>query len=405
MNNNRERLAWLILLVSFALCVALAVGTPLGIRTFLRTARVEQDALLEPQQGRPGLQRRGRGEILALVEPTWDVPAASAVTTDRFAQALLTVHVPRVEGELDTTVTVQIYGDTEVRLISAHSPRFALSPLPHSVVLQVQAGRVRVLVSPVDDRPTKVELRTPHMVAHLEEGSYEVRVGSDASELTVRYGQAEVVSASGETVTLGDSERIGVLAGQALPEALPAERNLLVNGDFREPLSTGWSAYHDEQRLPAGEVEITDLAGRQAARFYRSGLGHAEVGIRQEINYDVRDFTSLVLHMSVQVREQSLPGCGSLGTECPIMVRIDYKDIYGTDRVWYHGFYWRAHVPPDVLYDYEQEVPFQTWATFDSENLVEVFDEPPALIKVMTIYASGHSFDALVAEVELLAEE
>lgn len=405
MNGNRERLAWFILLVSFALCVALAVGTPLGIRTYLRTARTEQDALLEPQQGRPGLQRRGRGEIFALVEPTWDVPVASVVTTDRFAQALLTIHAPHVENGLDTTAAVQIYGDTEIRLVSASSPRFGLSPLPHSVVLQMQAGRVRVLVSSVDGRPTTVELHTPHMVTHLDEGSYEVRVREDSSELTVRYGRAEVVSAAGESVALGDSERIGVQAGQALPEALPAERNLLVNGDFREPLTTGWSVYHNEQRPPSGQVEITDLAGRRAARFYRSGLGHAEVGIRQEINYDVRDFTSLILHLSVQVREQSLPGCGSLGTECPILVRIDYKDIYGTDRVWYHGFYWRAHVPPDVLYDYEQEVPFQTWATFDSDNLVEVFDEPPALIKTLTIYASGHSFDALVAEVELLAEE
>jgi hypothetical protein len=42
--------------------------------------------------------------------------------------------------------------------------------------------------------------------------------------------------------------------------------------------------------------------------------------------------------------------------------------------------------------------------TYDSENLM-ASDPPPALIKSVTIYASGHTFDALVAEVELLAQE
>jgi hypothetical protein len=32
-------------------------------------------------------------------------------------------------------------------------------------------------------------------------------------------------------------------------------------------------------------------------------------------------------------------------------------------------------------------------------------DTPPALIKGLSVYASGHSFDAMVTEVELLAQE
>jgi hypothetical protein len=35
----------------------------------------------------------------------------------------------------------------------------------------------------------------------------------------------------------------------------------------------------------------------------------------------------------------------------------------------------------------------------------ELADTPPALIKSLTIYASGHSFHAMVTEVELLAQE
>jgi hypothetical protein len=35
----------------------------------------------------------------------------------------------------------------------------------------------------------------------------------------------------------------------------------------------------------------------------------------------------------------------------------------------------------------------------------ELADTPPAVIQRLTIYASGHSFDATVTEVELLAQE
>jgi hypothetical protein len=129
------------------------------------------------------------------------------------------------------------------------------------------------------------------------------------------------------------------------------------------------------------------------------------VGIRQEVDYDVRDFASLTLHLNVQVLYQSLPGCGSLGSECPILVRIAYKDVDGTDRDWYHGFYSVDAAASDLLAVWDQQIPPGTWYTFDSMNLVEAFDRPPARIKEISIYASGHAFDALVTEVELLAQE
>jgi len=400
--NNRQRLAWTIILISFALCVGLAAGTPLGVRYLLRTSCTDQDAVLEPQRGTPRVQRRGRGEIIALIGPSWDVPPGTVVTTDGSALGLLTLYAPG--QDLAAVASVQIYGDTEVALVSGRSPRFAISPLPHRVVLEVRAGRVRVRVAAAGGRDTVAELHTPHMTASLNEGSYEVRVRPALSELTVREGDAQVTSIDDELATLEASQRTAARPGEAL-EVLPAERNLLVNGNFDQPLQESWEVYHQEQQEPAGRVETSSLGGRPAARFYRNGIGHAEVGIRQQVNYDVRDFASLVLHLGVQVRSQSLNGCGSVGSECPIIVRVDYDDIYGTDRTWYHGFFSAEPAPSDFIYPWDEQVPFQTWVTFDSGNLIKLFEEPPALIKAVTIYASGHSFDALVTEVELLAEE
>ncbi|MCX7855531.1 MAG: hypothetical protein N2556_06115 [Anaerolineae bacterium] len=398
MTQNRERLAWIILLISFTLCVGLAVGVPLGVRQYLLTATRAQPTLLQPQHGTPGLQRGGRGDLIALRDPTWDVPAGSLLTTDSAAQALLTFYAPASESEV--VAAVQVYGDTRLRIQSARSPRFALSSLPHRVGLQVESGRVRIAVSPAAGRETTAQLHTPHLTAVLTAGSYEARVYGSLTEFIVREGHAEVTSAEGHSVSLTDAQRTIAQVGPTPLETLPAARNLLVNGDFRQPLEVGWETY----TIEAGTVQTTTVAGRPAARFFREGIGHAEVGIRQVLNYDVRDFTSLILHLSVMVQGQSLPGCGSAGSECPIIVRIDYQDIYGGDRTWFHGFYSVPKAANDYLYWWSDQIPLQTWASYDSENLMQS-DAPPALIKSVTIYASGHSFDALVTEVELLAQE
>ena len=429
MNHNRERLAWAVLLTSFALCVGLAVGVPLGVRHLVRTVSVAQKVSLEPQQGTLRMQRRGQGQVIALVGPTWDVPAGTVVTTDSTAEGLLTLWTPGPEPR--TLAWVKIYNDTELTLLSARSPRFGVSPLPHRVVLKVHSsatpnegseaaqalqaeGRVRISVAPAEERSTIVEVHTPYFSARLLEGSYEVRVREGQSELSVIEGIAQVAPAEGEPLTLGNSQRVVVRpeAEGLSVEVLPGERNLLENGDFRQPLEIGWTVYHkDVQRDPAGTVERAEFAGRTMVKFHRNGVGHVEVGIRQPINYDVRDFTSLVLRLSVRVVEQSLPGCGQAGSECPIIVRIDYKDIYGTDRVWFHGFFSADPGEKDYLYPWDQQIPFRTWHAFESGNLIDPenpiggFEAPPALIKEVTIYASGHSFEAWVTEVELLAQE
>jgi hypothetical protein len=99
-------------------------------------------------------------------------------------------------------------------------------------------------------------------------------------------------------------------------------------------------------------------------------------------------------------------GCGSLGSECPIIVRIDYEDVYGSESESLHGFYIGEPQDGWLTYEWAEPVQEENWQTYDSGNLMEgLADAPPALIKSLTIYASGHSFHAMVTEVELLAQE
>jgi hypothetical protein len=406
--RDRERLAWVILILCFASCIALAAGIPLGVRYFIRNARVRQEIVVEPQRGTPSMQRGSVGPIEAVIGPTGNIHPDTIVTTDQLAQGALTLYAPG--GEEAVSAVVQIYNETDVTFVNARSPRFEASHLPHDATIEIEAGRVRITVNPAHGRPTVVVVQTPHANATLEEGSYEVRVNSAFSEFAARDGRATIRTENETSVILGPSERTIARPGATTLSVLEGERNLLRNGDFDQSFEENhWVRYwKDVQREPGGTVIATTYGGRSAARFQRlqENLGHTEIGIQQDINYDVQDFSSLVLHLNVLVLYQSLPGCGSVGSECPIIVRIDYKDVDGTDREWHHGFYSTEPAETDLLQPWEDEqIPYQTWYTFDSGNLVAALERPPALIKEITIYASGHAFDVLVAEVELLAQE
>jgi hypothetical protein len=412
MRSSPERLAWVTLLGSFFVCVTLSVMTPLSGRWYVRNSRITQQVSLQIQRGPLSVVRGGRGRPVSVAEDSDNVLEGSRIEAPNATSGRLVIEVPQSK-DATPIATVQLYDETEIVLSSARSPRFSTSPLPHEIALEMEAGRVRINVLGDSDRSTIVEVQTAHGVITLEEGSYEVKINSD-TEATVRYGQAEVTNRAGDRLSLGPRER-ALLRADNVDGPLPAARNLIVNGNFAEPLDSGWSTHRQQAdpKQPPGTVHIIAAPvgneERPVAEFYRNAVNHAQVGIRQDINYDVRDFTSLELHMAVRIVSENilgLGGCGSMGSECPIIVRLDYKDIHGTDREWLRGYYIGEPADGWPIHGWHERLQPRTWQPYNSGNLMEeLADTPPALIKGVSIYASGHSFDAMVTEVELLAQE
>jgi hypothetical protein len=414
MSNNPERLAWVVLLSSFFVCVALGVMTPLSARWYIRHAQVDQQVHLEVQRGPLSVIHGGRGRPRSVFEDSDDIPAGSRITAPNATSGRVVIEAPQSESQAPIA-TVQLYDETEIVLSSARSPQFSNSRLPHEISLEVEAGRVRLNVFGDTDRSTVVEVHTPQGLVTLEEGSYEVKINS-TTEATVRYGRANVICNSGDALSLGPRER-ALMDVDSVNGPLPAARNLVQNGDFTEPLENRWDSYAEQTdpELPPGEVQIvTRLVGNEekaVAEFSRDAVNHAEVGITQEIDYDVRDFASLELNMAVNVVSESMTeegygGCGYLASECPVIVRIDYRDIHGTDRQWLHGFYVGEPAPDWDIKGWQEKLEAGTWQPYSSGNLMnELNSTPPAMVQSVTIYASGHSFDAMVTEVELLAQE
>lgn len=419
MRDNPERLAWVVLLASFSVCIGLSALIPLGGRWYVINASVEQNTTLEVQSEALGVTTAGRGRPEYVSENLDEIPEGTIVTTESTALGRFVMHPPQTDSP--AIATVQLYGDTEVTLEKANSPRFSASHLPHQITLEVRTGRVRINISRDDSRPTVVEIKTPHGTASLTEGSYNVRVNS-TTEIAVRHGQAEV-SKDTQIVLLTPGNRI-VVSDEQVNDPQPVARNLVTGGDFINPLEGTWFGYNkdiERDDQPVGLVRRSEIEGRSVVSIEREGIGHAETGITQTLDADISGLRSLQLHFLLRttghaLREHDIPVCGSEGSECPVMVRINYQDANGADREWLQGFYWQPDRNEEIqtnplictvctTRNEHIQVQRDAWYPYVSPDLIPQLshdESPPATIKAITIYASGHTYHSMVSEVSLI---
>jgi hypothetical protein len=289
-----------------------------------------------------------------------------------------------------------------------------MSNLPNFIALTLKAGLVRVGVALPGERETEFRVITPHTTLSLAEGSYRIEVTNQTTQITVVRGEAILGSEpSRDVLRQGTRTRIDLAGMPADP--LPAAENLIENGDFQEPLATGWltSTVVLTTAVQAPHVEVVEVGGRQAARLVQLDVedgNHTEVAIQQRLDQDVRDFDRLEISADIRLDFQSLSGGGLLSSEFPIIVRLDYKDLWGNDKFWTHGFYYhnRANYPiaPDPWgRPTGEQVPQGVWYPYESGNLLDLLGENmPARITGLTVYASGWRYDGLVSEIQLVVE-
>ncbi|HTP06935.1 MAG TPA: hypothetical protein VMP08_01700 [Anaerolineae bacterium] len=409
MRRNPERLAWTVVLISLFICIGLAVSVPLAASSIVNDSSETAAITLEVQQGTALINRPDSTDPIGVTTSTNNLIEGASIRADPNTQALLTIRSPRDNSILET---VQIYGNTDLMIDRARAPRFQMSTRPHQIDLQTSIGRVRVNVASSDARPIDSALTTPQARTTLQEGSYAFEVNNDETQVTVREGTAQV-SAQGVVQEVTPPGRTVVKLNGPPSGVLSPERNLVVNGNFRLPLEGTWDTYNDLQNPDEqpGTVTIQTVGGQPSAVFERQGAYHAETGMRQTINKNVLDFTSLRLHFVVRIFDQDVPVCGQAGSECPMMLRLDYKDQDGTDRSFLQGFYTRpdssganpTYNTTSGIRTEHRRVPANVAFSFDSANLMETLK--PAQITAITFYASGHSYHSSVAEVELLGEQ
>ena len=423
MRQNPERLAWLVLLISFAACVGLVVGVPLTARWYLLYSHTGELVTLDVQEGTllytcPGAEETPAG-VVNRQQDLCQGREGAQVSTGPSDQGLLSIH-PRTPLTA-TLASVQLYRGTRLRIQEARAPRFPLSAEPHRVVMRIESGRIRVHIPPLLERNVLLQIYTPQALVQVTDGSTYVEVNNQQSQVIVREGQALVVALANNTgVSVNRDQRAVVLTGSGLSDVQPAERNLIADSDLREPMGAVWRSFTADPEIDGesrGSASNVIAERGPVVELARVGTGHAETGIAQEVNRDIRDFRSLQLHIVLRVLQQDVPVCGSQGTECPVMVRIDYVDEGGGTRSWLQGFYYlpdRNLKPnPEFCVTCNPRNPHirttsGVWYPYDSPNLIPFFSElgpAPVTLKSVSIYASGHTYQSQIAEIELSGQE
>jgi len=407
MRSNPERAAWTVLLASFAAFCLLVSGIPLGIRAYLRNARTQEDATMQVIEGTVLVQQRNGSNPIGVTSSSqgWALSRGDQVITDNASWATL---------DLFDRSNVILYSNTQVELVSSSTPRFRASKESSETVLSLTGGLMRVGVALPVGRATGVRVLTPHAEIAFGEGSYRIEVDNEGTQLTVVRGEA-LVGQTGAQVNIPQGTRTLIDLSGAPSELVPAERNLIVNGDFQQALPSGWitSTVVYDRAIAPPKVEVVDRGGRNAAHLVRrepDDGNHTEVAIEQRLDLDVRDFTRLVLSCDVLLSFQSLSGGGQLSSEYPIQVRIDYKDRYGNDNFWTHGFFYQNQAGYVLASDpwgqpFGEQIPPGVWYPYESANLLELLGESgPAHLTGIKVYASGWNYEGYVSEIRLIAE-
>lgn len=421
MVKKTEHLAWLVLIVAFLTCITLTIGTPLSIRWYILHNTRALNVLLQPREETVTLQEAG-SSIQALVSDNVEIAEKDRLVLSGDASAFLLFYEDLHSTTVITPqpfITMQFYGDTDVSLESAQTPRFAASQLPHEVVLDIRQGTNTHITIEGDQRASRMRLQTPHGVIEAGEGTYTLVVGEDRTEFAVTIGNASVRDAAGgEMLALVDTQRVELNEAGA-GEIRAGERDILWNrnGDFEKPLEDYWeiktSAFPGESGGVVSQVPAND---RQIVIFERWGENPAKTSITQEINQDIRGAKSLRIRARIRVDMQSLAVCGSNATECPLMILVYITDSNtNTPREWLQGFYEK---PGDdkpfcaICRDWNPkhiQVPqAKIWYDYESEDLLPLLRArgfEPSAIRSIEINASGHTYNAAIDDIAILVGE
>ena len=259
-----------------------------------------------------------------------------------------------------------------------------------------------------------IDVLVPNGLVHLLPHS-DVTVwlsGADTNVLV--YGGEAHLTSAGATVSVGDRQR-GVINAQGVRGPYERQMSLLPNGIFAQH-DDGWQPYDKLN----GELDVSgtrewvsgpdSLLGypTTALRLHRQSVKqqHGETGLVRSLDVDVSGFRHLWLRAWVRVDYADLSGGGQLGSEYPMMLQVDIEaPVPGNRADWVGGFYYanpeRLPVPEKTA----EQVPQGEWQPYqvDLMNTQEPSRQPYRLLG-FAVMAQGHSFDASVANVELIGD-
>lgn len=423
--RKAQRLAWTVLLVSFAIFCVICVASGIGVHYFLFRSTVPMLTELTV----------GRGTAIVThpdlspdpIEQFTTINNRAVVRTDRLGQAVLSFY-DSPQGVQQLVASVIMSSDTSLDLEELSRPRFEWSTAGYEIHLNKFSGRIEVTISNDTVRPVEMHIKpaSEGQIHLTESGRYSITANNAQIQVETYSGVAELMVGE-DSRNVGSGER--VMLNLATNEILSLDPyiRLLGTSAFDEtnvfasnpPASSSvWTCYNTANDGILGNFALAEEQGRSVLHFTRTGSSqHGESVCHTSQGgsaIDVSGYQYLSVEVVFKINSQSLSGCGELGSECPLMVRLEYNPAVPSDqeraRYWNHGFYlWNSQLTyPSICDTCTQEheiVNGGVWYRYRSDNLFGVLpgDNRPVEIVALRVYASGHEYDVYVSEVSLLA--
>lgn len=390
-----QRRTWMCIVAAFLVWCVMAGTLLYGTLNYRRSATESPPAQLAIERGTV-FYGGAAGSPQLRAQPSQAIEEGSTVEAGENGRASL---------ELFDGTVVRLLSNTRVELQSLRVGTFNAE---HTrLALGMTTGAAHVTVPGGLPFGREVTISTPHGMVYLTKGEYLVWVLEDGTRVSSYSGQAKVAIEE-NTVRLRDGQR-ATLPLDGFPRGpFPLLDNMVRNGDFARQFQ-GWTM------LDVGEPGRSDvggtrklveetIAGRKVQALWLTRDSpkdtHNETGIVQEVNRDVAAYRTVTLTAWLKVNYASLSGGGYLGTEYPVMFRVQYTDEKGGRPGWSRGFFYAN--PEDRPTDNGEQIAKGEWFPF----LVRLSDLPdrPSFIRSIEVLAAGHDFDAVVADVRLVAE-
>ncbi|PJF41847.1 MAG: hypothetical protein CUN55_11220 [Phototrophicales bacterium] len=433
MLNNPHRLAWLTLLTSFALFIVVCVGLFSFGRYVLFEWPINMETTLYVSRGTAGVLRSNDlGE--RSVRDLSQIDNGDRLSTDELAQSVIVFADP-FNPEI-VVATVQLRANSEVKLNSAHRPRF-FGDAPYRIHLSNLQGTLEIFVAGDLDRDVMLEVNAAGGDIRIStSGLYNITAQLNQLLISTERGQALVITKNGgQLVNAGQEARISPQEHVVNPMATV---NLVQNSELAPPPSgavmpLGWGCGAEAE--PGNDSPVTlgtygpeHFQGRDTFHIRRisdvqlfparSFCKQFFTGTPGQQGLDVSEYDSLRIRVRMYLVQHTLPGCGQLATECVLMVHLRYRNAADPSLVrdYYQGFYaspadglgWPRKC--DSCANDHLHVNAGVWYTFESTDLVQdlpadLRDLRPIILEFIEFYASGHGYEVYVDEVSLLAQK
>jgi len=422
------RTAWGVLLIAFAVFCIVCVITGIGVNYFLFQSTVSMQTLV--RVGRGTVTWTDATLITQATRSQIELFNSAVVSTDPVSQATMFIYD---QDRMIATLTLK--NDTTADVKQVTRPRFDWSSQRYTIELENVRGEFDVHIPRALTRDLWITFTTPSgaFARMIKSGDYTVRVTDTQLQVITDDGEALVSMSENPNYAVPPGQRGTLQLTDGIYSIQPARLNLLGSRAFEPetivevalgepPRERTWGCANQQNSEPSGFFALTQIDGFSALRLGRGGgaESHGETTCTQYLTgasgqqgRDVSAYSYLALRADFKIIGHSLSSCGAEGSECPLMLRMEYVPLNGGVETWIHGFY--SRVIPGIdspmscdscRLDHEI-VNEGAWYAYDSGNLIALFppDQRPRSILNFRFYASGHEYDVYVSEVSLLVAQ